>query len=847
MTIHHRSLDGARGDFSSPGVTHKYPPDLGLEPVHMELDLHLDIPARTAKGEVTHTLTVRDPRERRITLHAVDFDEVEVVDPDGGELDFDYDGDRIEVVWSEAPEGRESRRLTVRWTVEDPITGLLFSAPDDEHPDAPLFAATDHETERARHWLPCLDHPQVRTSLDISIHADAALTALANGAEVKTTKHRDGTRTTRWVLEQRCPSYLICLAVGDFVRADGGEVDGKPIAFFAPKNFSEEDLLRSFAPTAPMLVWLQERLACKLPYPKYFQFAVPEIGGAMENISLVSWDDRWIADERLHAERGWLLDLINVHEMAHSWFGDAIVCRDFSHVWLKESWATYIESVWLEETEGVDAMHYQLHDELRAYRSEADQNYVRPIVTREFDSSWDMFDRHLYPGGAVRLHLLRTELGDDAFWAGVQDYVARFNGEVAETDDFRRCLERASGRSLARFFDEWFRSPGYPKLKCSFSFDRRGSEAWLKIEQTQVDPKTGVGLFHFDLDVAGEVEDGHWERGTLTVDDASASLLLPLRKRPLQVILDPEGKVPCSIEFQPGSQMLRRSLRHCPWVPGRIQATKSLLRSARRKNVRAVRDAYKAELVWGVRVVMARALGSAGTADALDALTKLLGTEQDPRVMATLCDALGRYRDPAVAQALTSWLGSERPYLATGQALKALGAQRGEDHLATLRESASDESWWGWVRRGALAGLAETHSPAVLGELADATRQGPTQVRWMAGQALGECARWQTEPLRAQALEALVDLSRDRCYPLRRASAQAINLLGDPAAAAHLSALAKTLAAQDVPAVHRIAARLRKRELAAAKTLGGQIDKLEEQVRKMRKRLETLEARAAKK
>lgn len=846
MTIHHRSLDGGRGDFSSPGVSHKYPPDLGLEPVHLELQLQLDIPGRTATGEVTHTLAIRDPRQRQFTLQAVDLHDVVVFDPDGAELDFDYDGDRIDVHWTEASEGRDSRRLTVRWRVENPITGLHFSSPDDEHPDAPLFAATDHETERARYWLPCVDHPQVRTTLDVSIRADGALTALSNGAEDSKTEHDDGTATTRWVLEQRCPSYLLCLAVGDFVRADGGEVDGIPIAFFAPRTFSEADLLRSFAPTAPMLTWLQGRLGSKLPYPKYFQFAVPGIGGAMENISLVSWDDRWIADERLHAERGWLLDLINVHEMAHSWFGDAIVCRDFSHVWLKESWATYIESVWLEETEGVDAMHYQLHDELRAYRSEADRSYVRPIVTREFDSSWDMFDRHLYPGGAVRLHLLRTELGDDAFWAGVRDYVARFSGEVAETDDFRRCLERASGRSLARFFDEWFRSPGYPKLKASFTYDRKSSEAWLKIEQTQVDAAAGVGLFHFDLDVAVEVEDGNWARGTLAVDGANASLLLPLRKRPLQVVLDPEGKVPCSLDFQPGSEMLRRSLKHCPWVPGRIHAAVALARAARRKNVRALRDALRTEAVWGVRLVLARALGEAGTAEALDALVKLLPAEEDPRVMSTFCDALARYRDPAVAEALISWLESERPYVATAQALKALGAQRGDLHLDRLREALADESWWGWVQRGALSGLAETRSPAVLDELIRATQTGRIQVRWMATMALGECGRWQTEPLRARALEALTDLGRDPDYSLRRISAQAIKVLGDPSAAPQLDRVAGTLAEQDVPAVHRIANSLRKGELGAARTLGRQVDKLEEQLRKMRKRLETLEARAAK-
>ena len=113
----------------------------------------------------------------------------------------------------------------------------------------------------------------------------------------------------------------------------------------------------------------------------------------------------------------------------------------------------------------VDELAYRLHEQLIAYQAEADGHYARPIVTRTFDSSWDMFDRHLYPGGSVRLHMLRKRLGDDDFWAGVTRYLERHGGGVAETDDFRRALEETSGQTLTRFFDQWLHSPGYPKLK----------------------------------------------------------------------------------------------------------------------------------------------------------------------------------------------------------------------------------------------------------------------------------------------------------------------------------------------------------------------------------------------
>lgn len=64
----------------------------------------------------------------------------------------------------------------------------------------------------------------------------------------------------------------------------------------------------------------------------------------MENISLVTWSDLYVMDPTLFLERGLGVELTNIHEMAHTYFGDLIVIRHFEHVWLKESWATYFGS-----------------------------------------------------------------------------------------------------------------------------------------------------------------------------------------------------------------------------------------------------------------------------------------------------------------------------------------------------------------------------------------------------------------------------------------------------------------------------------------------------------------------
>lgn len=315
-------------DFTLPGAEAHWPPDLELDPVHLDLDARVDLEASSLEGVVTTTFEARRPGEAAVRLHAVALEGVEASDPDGRSLAWSYDGRILSVRWSGDVALGERRRLRVAYRVVAPRAGLYFSRPTEHEPDAPWFAATDHETERARHWLPCIDLPSARPRLDLRLRADAGFRILANGALVDDVDHGDGTHTAHWRLDWPCPSYLLCFVVGQLVRADDEPLDGLPIAAFATAPRTHEDLRRSFGPTRGMLAWMNAKLGTPYPFPKYYQVALPGIGGAMENISLVTWDGRFVMDETLAQESSRQVDETNVHEMAHAWFGDAIVCRD---------------------------------------------------------------------------------------------------------------------------------------------------------------------------------------------------------------------------------------------------------------------------------------------------------------------------------------------------------------------------------------------------------------------------------------------------------------------------------------------------------------------------------------
>jgi len=817
------------GDFHSSGADAHYAPDLRLETVHLDIAIRVDLDAAALAGEVTHRVRANVEGATSLRLDAVGFLDLEVRGADHA-----YDGERIDLVFPPFAKDEE-REVTISYRVEKPPGGLYVST-------SPRFAVTDHETERARYWLPCVDYPAVRPTLAFHIRADAALTILASGARKGEDTHDDGTKTVHWELEQRCPSYLTCFAIGDFVCWEGPTVDGIPTAVYGPADrFTAEQLELSFGRIGDMLRWVPERLGVPFPYPKYFQFAVPGIGGAMENVSLTSWDDRFVLDEALATEEQQLLDVINLHELAHTWFGDLVVCRDYAHAWLKEGWATYMETNWLAHDRGKDAGDYDLWVNARAYLKEAEEQYQRPIVTRRFDSSFDMYDYHLYPGAAWRIHMLRKLLGEEVFWPAVQSYLERYAGGVVETDAFRHVLEEHSGRSLARFFDQWLHSPGFPKLAGRFGWNATKKEGTFSLEQKQIDPKKGVGRFDFDLQVAWWI-DGEKHVGTLSFEGTTkAQLVVPMSADPERVRVDPDLALLHDLDFEAGDRRWRAQLTRDD-VFGRIQAGWALCKSGKRENVAAVADAFASEPYWGVRVQWAMALGEAQVEAAVEGLARIVREHADPQVMATLFKAAGRYRDERIRGALTARLEEELPPRAKEALLEALGAQRREAPLEVLRTAAGEASYGGFAQSGALRGLAATRDEGALETILAALRgDGLVAMRHQAALAAGALLRRLDRRPREAAVDALVDALRDPNARVRQGAAYGLCAGRAREALDAVERYRTTLPLQEQTRLDRHLRLLRNGDRSFA-TAEKRIEELEQKLRKLDDRLEKLES-----
>ncbi|RYE89271.1 MAG: M1 family peptidase, partial [Myxococcales bacterium] len=518
--------------FVLPGTTRKYERSRPFSIEHIALDLTLDMGRKSVEGSATLTLVRVDPEATEVRLDAVAL-VIASVQLDQGQgpqpVRYVHDGEVLVVT---VAEGVSRARLVVNYRAT-PRRGLYFLAPDEHVRDRPTQVWSQCQDEDARYWFPCHDKPHARQTTEMRVRVPKGWYALSNGTLQGHTTEGEH-EVYHWLQGKPHPSYLVTLAAGEFSVLDGGEVAGVPLTYLVPRG-REEDGQRTFAGTPAMVAHFGQVTGTPFPWEKYAQVVVSDfIFGGMENTSATTMYEHILLDPRAALDIS--SDDLIAHELAHQWFGDLVTCRDWSHGWLNEGFATYFEHIDRERRLGLDEYELGVKGDLDAYLTEAVSRYQRPIVCQDYEAPIDLFDRHLYEKGGLVLHMLRRTLGDELFWKGVQLYLSRHAHGIVETRDLLRALEDASGRSLERFFDQWVFKAGHPTVEVKV--EHAGGLLLVEVKQTQ---KTGadVPVFAFDLEIDIYPEHGEPRREILPVEGVTESFVLTQEDRPRFLVVDP--------------------------------------------------------------------------------------------------------------------------------------------------------------------------------------------------------------------------------------------------------------------------------------------------------------------
>ncbi len=773
-------LGAADSRFVLKGTRPAYAPSRAFDTEHIKLELSVNMARETLDGRATTTLRALRRQNQELVFDAIGF-KILSVRMDGKAAAYTYENGRLSLPLKSSISVGKRIQVQIDYRVVRPILGFFFIKPDKHYPKRPRQAWTQGEDEYARYWFPCFDAPNERTTTEVIAAVPRGYVAVSNGRLLRTTHNsRWKTSTYHWKQEIPHATYLVTLTVGKFslIKDKWRDI---PVQYYCEKG-REAEALRAFSKTPKMLEFFSKSIGVKYPYPKYAQIAAHDfIFGGMENTSATTQTEYALLDERSALD--YTSDELVAHELAHQWFGDYLTCKDWSHAWLNESFATYFDALFKRHDKGEDEFLYMIRRNSQEYFHEDRERYRRSIVTGTFRRPSDLFDRHLYEKGSVILFMLHRILGEELFWKAIGTYVRDNRAQTVETVDLINAIEKATGYNMRRFFDQWVFGPGHPEYTINSWWDERKKEISLRVVQSH-GQGNGVGLFTVETEFLFATKRGE-RREKVAIDDKAHLFKFKLDAEPDMVLFDPDHRVLKKVSFPKPEAWLLRQLNKDKNVLGRIEAAHELSR----RNFPAVLEALKRSLLndpfWGVRVEAAHAIGNLNTDEAATALLHCLDVADHPKVRRAIYEALRNAKRRGVADDIEKRFRKEPSYFVEAEGVRVLTALRHPRAKTVIEETLKKESWNDVLRQAAVEAMAISRSENWIPTLLSYTKPGHHQRLRMA--ALRSLMSFR--PASETVKNRLLELASDGFLLMQTAAVRALQELGDERAVPTLKKL----------------------------------------------------------
>ncbi len=836
----HGNTAAFAGPFALPGDKPQYPRDRVADMKHVRLDFTLDLDAKSISGAVTHSFSALNDGLDAIELDAVELDIASVRSGSGTNLSFSVEGGRLRIELGRQLTAGDDESVRVEFSGH-PRRGLYFIAPDEAYPNKRLEAWTQGEDEDTRHWFPCYDYPNEMSTSEMHVTVREPFMVIANG-DLRGVEPgpQPGTRTYHFHQDQPHVTYLTSVIAGEYIEMRD-EWDGIPVLYYVP--FGKEEEGRAVFHRTPELMRLfSELTGVRYPYARYSQTVVQDfIFGGMENVSATTVTDMVLYDEKARQDADG--EYLVAHELAHQWFGDLLTCRDWSHGWLNEGFATFMELLWMEHGKSWDEFVYGLRSEMDGYLGESG-HYQRPIVTNVYNTPIDLFDRHLYEKGGIVLNMIRFLLGDELFWKAIRRYVSTRRGHNVVTADLQRAIEDATGRNLDWFFDQWVFGAGHPTLTGSYGWDDKAKAAKLSLKQTQTGDKIAE-VFRLPLRLVFKLEDGTEHTTSIEMTEREQTFYVPLASKPKYVNVD--GRVLKTLELERPTEMLAAQLAEDPDVMGRVDAARALGKKGDKDAIEALGKALREDGFWGVQAEAAKALGSIRSNAALDALLASTGVTPS-KARRQVMRALGEFREERAADALLKVVNEgDGSYYVEAWATAALGKTRSPRAFEALQRGLDKNSQNDVIRSAVFQGLGDLKDERGVEIAIEWSRYGkPANVRGAAVGALAKLGEVVPENRKEEIIDHLITLIDDPWFRASMSAIDALEALKARKALPHLERAAQSALDGRTIRTARVAIKSIREGADKGdemKKLREEVDKLTDENRGLKERLEKLEAK----
>ncbi len=420
--------------------------------------------------------------------------------------------------------------LTVRCELPYSNTGEglhRFVDPADQR----VYLYSQFEVPDARRVYATFEQPDLKAAFTFHVTAPDHWTVVSNSPTPEPQSGGDGTAVWHFAPTERMSTYITALVAGEY-HAVYDEYAGAhgtiALGHFCRQSIKEHlDHEQLTVLTKQGFAFFEEAFDYPYPFGKYDQLYVPEYNmGAMENAGCVTFRDEYLPRSRqVHSFYETRANTV-LHEMAHMWFGDLVTMRWWDDLWLNESFAEWASHHALEQaTEFTEAWTGFTNARKNwAYRQDQLPS-THPIAADNCDlqAVEVNFDGITYAKGASTLKQLVAWVGIEGFLAGLRDYFKAHEFANSEFSDLLTALEKASGRELQSWAEEWLQTSGVNTLAPDFEVDDEGRYTSFSVAQTAAPEfptirrhRIGIGLY--DLTDAGLTR-----RSSVEVDVQGAS------------------------------------------------------------------------------------------------------------------------------------------------------------------------------------------------------------------------------------------------------------------------------------------------------------------------------------
>ena len=447
---------------------------------------------------------------------------VTAVTENNNPVEYSHQQDKISIKLSRKSKAEETKSFTIDYK-GIPADGLIISK--NKYGHRTFFA--DNWPNRGHNWIPCVDDPADKASVEFIITAPQHYQVVANGIQVEETNLPGNKKLTHWKEDVPVATKVMVIGAADFAVNLAGMIDNCIPVYSWVYPEDRDKGFYDFALAMKIVPFFINYIGA-YGYKKLAGVQSKTNFGGLENANTIFYNEN-LVDGTRHSES------LQAHEIAHQWFGNMVTEKSFAHLWLSEGFATYFAILYFEKKYGPDTAAFMLKEDRNQVIAFAN-NSDKTVVDNDLDFM-ELLNINSYQKGSWILHMLRRQLGDSVFHKSIKTYYAAYAGRNADTKDLQKIFEKESGKDLSVFFQQWLYIANIPTLEVSWSYLPKEKKVAVIVKQLQKTP------FVFPLQIEFKNSAGNSQQKTISISKREESFYMPVKEKVISVISDPDTEL----------------------------------------------------------------------------------------------------------------------------------------------------------------------------------------------------------------------------------------------------------------------------------------------------------------